>query len=51
MNPQEEGERPRSMHEARSDTRDSNRAFRWGIALVVVLVLLVLAYNFVTLPG
>jgi hypothetical protein len=39
------------MHEARSDTRDSNRAFRLGIALVVVLVLLVLAYNFVTLPG
>ncbi|HYP85740.1 hypothetical protein [Variovorax sp.] len=43
MSPQDR--RPQSISEARSDTRDSKRAFRWGIAVVVALVLLVLLYN------
>lgn len=36
------------LEQARNDERDSRRVFRWGIGAVIVVVLLVLAYNVVS---
>ena len=33
------------LEQAKNDERDNRRAFRWGICAVIVVVLLVAAYN------
>jgi uncharacterized membrane protein len=33
------------LEQARNDERDNRRVFRWGVGAVIVVVLLVVAYN------